>query len=325
MSESINAGVLDLTRPGSFIADVPVVLGYYPTNSLIVVIVADGRLGCCVRATLSDCANPEFLVQLMSTATGEHADHAAILVVGPRDPSNRALVDRVESLLATSGVETVIACWAPVIERGQPWEDYRTGETGTLPDPASSPLAAHVVANGRVIYPSERAILDVFAPDPADALANRERHIDALRAQPDRGLPGDAVAFLTDTCSAYLDGTELDDQTLATVACVLAEPGVRDACLLDLIAEQPTWPIQFWTRLTQATPGPARAFPAVMAGLANHLQGEGVFARIAFQLAQRAEPGNVLAELFCMALSTGLHPDELRTMLAECRDLVRSR
>jgi hypothetical protein len=202
----------------------------------------------------------------------------------------------------------------PAFTAGARWHVHGTSDTGTLPDPTNTVLATHRVADGETLHASRDDMTASLAHDDAAAITRRAAAIDAALAKP---LPtSDEAADVVRRAlrQAHHGALELTDQHIATLAIGLSEPTVRDAALATAVP--PSTDLaraarRLWTQLTRLTPGPERAEPAVLAGYAAYMAGDGATARTALDIARAADPGHVLAGMLLRALDHAVEPTQL--------------
>ncbi|WP_033247114.1 DUF4192 family protein [Nocardia carnea] len=124
------------------------------------------------------------------------------------------------------------------IVAGEQWRDLDTGETGTLTDPASTPVALARLIDGRGPIPDRDALDRMFAPIDAADVAAVEGDYRADRA----GFTRATLATLREVVALYSEAVTDDDRTHATgrtepelaarIGAMIEESGsARDALL----------------------------------------------------------------------------------------------
>lgn len=326
-----------LQDPGDLVAAVPHLLGFHPSDSLVVVSVraADGahaRLGLSLRTDLPAEEDQYDVAQLLIPPLARsHASAALVVVVGgdgadpPELLPHRGLVCVVSEALAAAGITTLHAVWTANTGNGARWRCYDEPECGgDVPDPGCSTLAAATTAAGAVTFASRAELAAVLCPDDAVTLRRRSERLTsaAAAAEPDCGIDGGAARrdFLA-VREAVLDMRAgrlvLDDDKVVRLAVALSDHRVRDACLATAIGEQAAAAEQLWLALTRATPAPERAEPATLLAFAAYLRGDGALAGMALEHAEQAYPGHRLAGLLRRALEAGLSPPRLGVLVTD--------
>ncbi|MFB9725194.1 DUF4192 domain-containing protein [Haloechinothrix salitolerans] len=337
--------VITLTGVGDTLAAIPHLLGFHPTDS--VMLLSGTQRGAPLSRTMRADLPPDHLVDVVAhditaSLADDDVSSALLVIVGGHDgcaeggaasggvrggdgsagelPPCARLVDALRRNLAVLGVTEVAAYWVPEIAADVWYRSYDDAtRTGVVSDPASSVLAAEFASRGYVTYGSRAELASLLAPDGESELARRAELIETLRADVVETWPRAArVAVVRDALSAAGEGDlAFSDRQLATLAIVLADVEIRDACLATALP--PDSDLAFaaaslWGELTRALPAPERAIPACLAGYAAYMGGNGVLAAIAFDAALDADPDHTLAGLLDRALRHGFPPRQLRPL-----------
>ena len=315
-----------ITESADLLAAVPHLLGFHPTDSLVV-IGLQGRepmsIGLTLRVDLPPPRHYDLLADQLSLPLAERDTNGVVLVIvgGPGsadDPPCRPLMAHLESAFADLGIPVVHRLWTPRIAGGIRWlcyDDLACG--GVLPDPTATPLAAAAVVAGAVTMPSREAVVATLAPDAPATLARRARLLDAVSRGSEPG--SDSVQLGLDrltTIRAAVDSAIeeppfLTDEDVLVLMDALADHRVRDACLIQDDEEHRLGAERLWTALVRATPSPERAEPASLLAFYTYLRGDGVLAGIALEQAEKADPGHRLTILLRESLQSGLPPQHL--------------
>ncbi|MEU8901818.1 DUF4192 family protein [Nocardia sp. NPDC048505] len=170
--------MLGLTDLGEFCAAVPALLGYMPTERVVVLGYRQGQDRHHVTVALSHDPHVKTEKVAMDTAEILHrqgiAEVQMLVVAAERAPQLLALGERLESALFDLRIRTTIQLHAWNLETGAIWTDLETGHGGTVPDPLSSAAAARAVLQGRTIQASRDEIQSWFTHStPAPDLATR--------------------------------------------------------------------------------------------------------------------------------------------------------
>ncbi|NMH95831.1 DUF4192 domain-containing protein [Pseudonocardia acidicola] len=331
--------------PGELVAVVPVLLGFHPRDSLVVIGTGGSsgrRIGLTLRVDLPppDDAGPVCRAAADSILAGDPAGAAVIVLGGgpgggadglPRSDVAAAMADE----LAAAGVEVYSTLWARDTAAGSPWACYAAcGCSGLLPDPASTPVAAAAVAVGQVVYRDRAELERQVAPaDPVrlrrrDALLDRA--LDAAAEAADAGDPDGPVgskqlavhyAALQGALDAAAAGRlaldDGDDDTVLALAAALRVPAIRDIALAGCDGPRAAAAEQLWAALTRETPDPEAAEPATLLAVAALVRGDGALVNVALDRAQQAWPGHRFSRVLGEAVARGLGPDQVRRWLRE--------
>ncbi len=318
-----------LDNLGELVAGIPSMIGFPPTDSLVLVtfhITDRLLLGATMRMDLPEPRHgPDMVSQLCLATVAHEPDVAVPIVIGggsadPPDLPYRWLAEQVTRELDDVGIPTVHALWVPAIERGETWWCYEDEEcTGQVRDPRTSSFAVFHALAGVVSYASRAEMAAHLAPDREDLVAHRaqllaERAADAVELE-----PAEKWALVRAALDSVPDGAlpELDDDEVVDVAAALCDPLVRDNCLPLVLAAEADAAERLWTVLVRAVPAPERAEPASLLAVHAYLRGEGVLANLALDVALDADPGHHLASLLRESIDRGMPPDRFRAMVKE--------
>lgn len=352
------ASRIRITSPADLVAALPVLLGFHPESSLILVGLAGpegrGRVGLTVRVDLPSGRDVRRVcADAVSVLAGSGAVRAVAVVVRGRPGSAAARRTRRDVALAVrrelrlAGVAVTAVLWASGTRAEDHWSCYplpgqQCGCSGTVPDPAASPVAvAAAVHGGRAVLPDRAAVRAQLEGDVSDH-ARRAR----LRPPPgprperadDRLLPGEGGACddghrqMLQTClTEAAEGRLVVDDCLALdVAAALADPGLRDEALRRCLGPEAPHAEQLWAALTRALPSPVRADAAALLATCALLRGDGALATLAVERALGIRARHVLASLVDAALRDAVTPGRtpgpyagpagLRTLLTSLLD-----
>lgn len=312
-----------LRTTAEVLAAVPVLLGFVPSESLVVVsVAADGRVQSAARFNLAGLADPAHIRTGAAFIARWAPDWVTLVVVGAGtvDP-DRALpaehvVTALTGELAGYHIPVRHPHWIPALAAGAEWACYEDPDcTGQLPDPATTELGAAATAAGMVTHGSWDGLAAELAADTEDVLARRAAQLAAqVHVTDGIGLLRRAVA---DADRGVLP--DRDEQIVALAAALLDHP-VRDYALRLSAGKQPAAAERLWTVLTRAAPAPHRTVPATLAALVAYLRGDGVRAGVAIRIARQADPGYQMALLVQTVLNGGMDPDVVRTVLTRPDD-----
>ncbi|MGM1060607.1 DUF4192 domain-containing protein [Saccharothrix sp. Mg75] len=311
-----------LSEPGELIAASPHLIGYYPSDALLINIIVDDLIELTMCAELPDDSLSDSLVDQIATVVARHPGAAVIgVVVGGGEPEGlllprTALVTRLRRTI-TEYDTSLHMFWTTAVTAGAQWRDYDNPfHTGALPDPKTSLLAVKAAAQGLHVFDSRDDRLAVVRPDPQNALARRANMIDLLPDQDRWRSARDSYRLVMHQVRRTGERSEaLSDQDVAVLAVALSDPMVRDACIATAAGEHAHAAEQLWTELTRACPTPECAEPAVLLALSAYLRGDGGLAALALDRAETAVPGHRLAALLGTALDNQIPPDSLRPIV----------
>ncbi|WP_343945875.1 DUF4192 domain-containing protein, partial [Pseudonocardia zijingensis] len=183
--------VLRIRDQGDLVAAVPAMLGFHPSESLVLMATggASGRrIGLTLRVDLPPPEHPEYAEHAELVAASAvrglllDAPAGAICIVvsaaagrPPDDLPHRWLAGRAAKELDRQSVPVHAAMWAEHTVGGARWACYDPcGCAGRVPDPAATAFVAAVVAEGRVVHADRAELLALVAPADAERIRRRE-------------------------------------------------------------------------------------------------------------------------------------------------------
>jgi hypothetical protein len=303
------AGPLTLTArsPTDLLALAPVVLGFFPSDS-VVMLTFGAAAPFHARVDLPvDAAGVAEVVGLLVDPARRHGVRRVVLLVyGTDRVISRRLWRGLDRAFATAGIEVAQALrveeerWYPLAGA-----DPRARELGVPFDVSSHPFVVRAVVDGRVTHASRAALAATLTRDPAAV----ERLTALTRAV---SPPADLLAegsWLEATLLGQLEEGRLpDDGELARVLVALAHPGLRDAAWSVLTREHARASVAWWTHALTRCPEPLVPAPAALLAWAAWLHGNGALAWCALDRCEEAEPGYGLARIVADLLEQARPP-----------------
>lgn len=349
-AEAVPGPVVRLRGGGDLVSALPVLLGFHPEESLVLVGIggrSGGRVGLTVRVDLPRPADAEELcAQAVGALLSDHPSGGLVVVVGggavggaaAGDPPGTGLpradvAATMQHTLVEAGIVPHAVVWAAGTGRGRAWACYdlpgqRCGCRGVLPDPAATPAAAAAVRQGKVVLPDRAAMEGLLAADEEPALHRRA----ALRAA-ELARAGERVAGGADpgperaaehhaVLRAALDAAArgrlaVDDRTVLEFCAAFDVPAVRDEAVRCCLGPQAPHAEQLWAALFRAMPAPECAEPAALLATCALLRGDGALAGIAVERALDAFPAHRLAGIVDAMLRGLAGPGPLRRLLEQ--------
>lgn len=326
MNDTDNRQVVRLSDVGDVVAALPHLLGFHPSESLVLVSLRGSsprRLGMTMRLDLpADGEIPEeLLAHAASLAAKDGATSAFAVIVTAAEEGDQLprvkLVNALRKAFDQAGVELDHAAWTPHTHGGQPWRGYDCDCSGTAPDPRSTELAAATAIQGAVTFNDREELAGLLDQQPgATVLDLRRCVLDQLATQqPD---PGEGHKLMVAAVGRAAHGElPTTDGEITRLTWALTDFRSRDAVMGILLDERAAAAERLWLELVRATPGKYRAGPAAMLAIAAYLRGDGALAGIALEVALREDPEHSLAGLLHIALTEGVPPEVIRTFIAD--------
>jgi hypothetical protein len=322
-------GSVTLRTPTDVIAAVPYLLGFHPTDSVVVVGLSARQVVFNVRADLPAPGAPPDEVALvagdMSRVLASHgADRALVIGYGPPAQVTRA-VFAVRDVLARDGVDVVEMLR---VSDGRYWS-YMCASPDCCPpdgtpfDTSGTEIAASATFAGRVVMPDRTSLTCIVAPPEGVELLAIERATaralaDLAGELPDGPTAGAArrraaVRMFTTGLERHRHGSRLDDDELARFTLLIRAVDARDAVWQRILAAG--WSldphVDLWRDVVRRARPDLAVAPAALLAFTAWRAGDGALAWFAVQRALAEDPDYSLAHLVGEALMRALPPTAL--------------
>jgi Domain of unknown function (DUF4192) len=310
-----------IQSPSELISSLPGALGFAPAESLVIVSVEAGAIGCVMRIDLGEVTREGVVDRLSDLVARAGADGAVAVIVsadGAMCPmcgdEYRQLVGDLTGALGRRGAQLRDAFVVDRIKAGGRWRSVdNCGVGGVLNDPATSAMAAAAAAAGHRIYGSRDELKASVAVD-VDRAAGLAPLFDGV------GTVVDCVAAsVRETVAAarrMAGGVVLTDAELAGVGAGLADVRVRDSLFTTAESDVAASAEALWALLARVLPQPWRAEALTLLAVAAYLRGDGPLAGIALEAAVSEDPQHRMANMLDTALQGGMRPDVIRVLLS---------
>jgi hypothetical protein len=314
---------LTLRSPADLLAAVPYLLGFHPTNSVVLLAQRGKRVIFQARTDAPEPGEIDQLAGYLAEIAARQSPTAVIVIgYGPAGPIAAAL---------TALRDAVEATGVPVLDvlrvhEGRYWSLVCV-EPGCCPadgvpfDPTVSSVAAAATFEGMVALPDRDAFAGALAPLPGPGIepelaAARER----LAAAALRGVRQRRTAARTavrEAIERYAAGGRLDDEEVAWLAVLLVDVRARDDAWRRMLAVAPRDEHEtLWRDVARRVPTAYVPAPATLFALSAWRAGRGALASIAAERALAADPRYTLADLVSQAVQAGIPPAALETLRA---------
>jgi hypothetical protein len=326
-------GKLRLTTRNDIVVAMPYLVGFTPTDSLLVVVLDDGwirfagRLDLPQQSELQQLAMPAEETATMMARYGS----AAILVgYGPAERVEPAAA-LLTTALNSAGVDMQQVLR---VDDGRYW--CLCGDTGCADgvpyDPTASTFPAEAVYRGLAPLPDrtalERLITPVTGPERDQIRATTFTALSRLAGMladgtvstpdDDRKTPAhvvrEGIAAVEKAYESAARGEALSDDDVAWLTAVLMVLDVRDHAWITCDGSDAQR--QLWIDVTRRAMPDNSAAPACLLAITAYLAGDGAMANIAVDRALLAEPDYRLAHLLHHAMQAGVPPQMWRAATA---------
>jgi hypothetical protein len=328
--------LLRVGSPDSMLAVIPGLLGFHPTQSLVVVGAGPprGRIQVAFRYDLPEPPDPGAAAKIAAHATAVLARHqltvAVVVGYGP-GPMVTPVADALVGELRRADVTLHDMLR---VQDGRYWsyscQDPRCCPPEGVPfDPGVHPAAETMAAAGSKALRDRAALAATIAPvgglaaeSMRQATRRAERRAtDLIRAAMGPRRPGGAIQPLideglravADAIDVYRAGGRItSDNQLAWLAVSIADLRVRDDAWARMDPGHVGAHLRLWTDVTRRAP--ARYVPAAASLLAFTAwqAGNGALANLAAERALAADPEYSMALLLLDAVGAGLPPSAAR-------------
>ena len=289
------------------IAAVPHLLGFHPTESLVLMPFSSQLpvVRVDIPTTVED--RDALWDESLRDALGPHvvrtdapARMAAMCFTGDR--SNAEVTSRdIAKRLGEIGIGVPVRLWT----NGFVWSEFTTGDSGRCSQDATDLMAATGVVAGRVRPAESReAMAATLVGDREPVAAELERaYAVADTPAAERGWAlGRLEEFLD-------DGTRLTDRDAARLLVAVQTISTRDALWEEMTLEHSAAHQALWVDMTRRAPDEVRAPAASMAAFASWLSGDGAKAWCALDEVP-ADQNYSMATIVAGVLHGGLPPSE---------------
>ncbi len=296
------ATTLTARTPEDLIALAPVVLGFQPEESLVMLTFGDGAF----HARIDLPGSPDDVAGVVEAVVAPLVAHGlrrAVFLVFSTSPSQVGLVPTLLNACADHAVDVVDVLRAD----GRRW--FRLHDRGTGPgvayDVSHHPFHARSVVEGQVTWSSRRALAASLKPQ-ADRVAAVRVLVEGLPGVVPRSQIAAERAWLVALLSAADEGDLPSDEACARLLRDLADGRLWEEALCWLTRQRADTQRALWTSVLRRAPDDRVAAAAVLLGFAGWLGGQGALAWCAVDrcLAEAPEDSRarMLADLLLRAV-----------------------
>lgn len=320
-----------LTSPHDLLAAIPFLIGYHPSDSLVIVSLKEDCVGMAMRVDYPnlEAANAtEVFDSLVYHLVREGAQGALIVAYVPDDRNDG--VEILENIsIALSRVEIPIR-ESLVITHGR-WRSVLCGDQeccpeqgNALPEISSSRIAVEQVAEGRPMpYGNREGMAESIAALPLANDADFLVQVEEFRVDPDcehlQKVQRSGALAVLDLASRFIAGSmgcdiAGDQQLSAQVLGSLSDIQIRDFALgsHDEASIETYWTM--WRYLVRIAPSGFVAPVASLLAALSYERGEGALAQRCLDRALADDPSYSLAALLRRVFSAGWPPESFGAM-----------
>nr|WP_255495459.1 DUF4192 domain-containing protein [Nocardia sp. GTS18] len=322
------------------IAAVPAMLGFVPTQSIVIAMLSTDRasgarrtIRALIRTDIGSVTDPigarHLTTSINSVRRREDMTSIMVIVVDNR-PTALTTAHALLRNLAQADTDTVAAWLVPTITTGARYQDLLTGREGTIDDPRTSTVALAHVLEGNQIRNSRHELVDLLAPNP-DLAARVRPHIGpaALRYRHNLSTATDNGNTVRHETARTLvarirtaEHTPVTAHDLATIVVALRDRTIRDVMFALADTEDHLAAQAVWQTVATVTSGSDRAEASTLFAYSAYSNANTVVAGIAVTEALRADPHHTMAVLLDVALRDGVRPDQVRRIAEAGREVA---
>lgn len=302
---------LTARTPDDLLAAVPVILGFVPQSSVVMLTFGAPRT---FHARVDLPASPDDLPgvvgALLSPASRHHVVRVAfVLYAADHQPAAEATVMLVDAFTG-AGIEVVEVLradgshWFPLLPGRRP-DAY----DGIAYDVTAHPFVARSIVEGRVTLSSRAELVASLEGGPPIPMRDIKRA--AIRASGPWGArqrPAEA-AWVNETMRLHVrEGTTPEDGDAARLLVAMVDLGLRDIAWSLVTRQSAPRHVAFWTDLTRRAPDPLLPAPAALLGFAAWQAGHGALAWCAVDRCRAVDREYPLAGYIAQLLTHAVPP-----------------
>lgn len=274
---------LTVRTPDDLLACVPLLLGFLPQRSAVVVSLPPGS-GPHARADILDDTDLSELAEGLLDPLLRHGVRRVAVVTYAELDRARWVGAHLAEVFGAAGVEVVAA----VAADGSHWVSV-TPPT-TVPqeyDAMSHPFVAEAVVGGQVVLGSREALRDQLRPDPVLCGEVGRRRADLAEGLDSGVDSGVDAAWVLECLAGHLRAHTLPDaEEVARLCLGVAHQDGRDAAWGWVERSDARQHVEIWLRVLRGCPPDERAAPAAILAFHAWLAGDGALAWCAVEASQ---------------------------------------
>ena len=308
---------LKARSPEDLLAVVPIVLGFHPEDSIVMLTFGPPGETFHARVDLPGPDQvPDAVAPLLQAAVRNRVDRVAFILYTREAALGWSAAAILTSKFGGAGLDVVAVLRAD----GHRWFrlDGPDAPEGRPYDVGSHPFAAQAVYDGTVTHRDRASLAKSLEPLPAAVAKVVEVMPAALARLPDLERAAEA-AWIVETVFEVVEGERrLSDADVARLVVAITDLKLRDAAWLQMQRHTAPRHVALWTDVLRRTPEELVAAPACLLAFAAWLAGQGALAWCALDRCRAAEPDYGLAECVVVALDQAIPPSDWDVLGPEC-------
>ena len=330
--------VVRLRGPADVLSSVPHLLGFHPSESLVIMCLSGPRRRqrLIMRVDLPEAADEALMAVELAERVAHGGADSVVIICYTTSPDavgklpGARLVEQLAELLADRDIEVYDAYLA----RGTRWWSYVCTDSRCCPQAgtelpgemssAAGALAAEAVWSGSAAMPDRAALVASIEPDPAAVAAASLAMLDEIDGGAEAQWSTDASwspAEVVELAGSLLTRYREGHPGLSGAQAARLRAGLRDVRVRDEIATwgldpAPETLLSLLTDLVRACPDQDAAPACTLLAWVAYLGGNGPLANVALDRALDAEADYSMALLLDDALAAQLPPAAIRHITA---------
>lgn len=300
---------LRLTEPGDLVGIAPYLLGFHPEESVVAILLEDGKVKLTARMDLPPLADADLVIEQVSGLADTHNATAVVVLLysATAEPARAVGAELLAGLASYHLVDALYVNatrWWSLICQGS-----CCPADGVPYDRSSHPMAAEAIYAGMNASSDRQAIAEqVMGPRAADT--DRLGEVAQQTALEIRALPlDDRQAMMAGLVETLVDRagpiTEADAARLAVLA---ADVMVRDVAWAMMSRDDAEEHVDLWRQVVATTVAPLEPAPLCLLGVAAWISGNGALQNCCVDRVRRIDPSYSMATLLAEINERALSP-----------------
>lgn len=313
--------------PADLLALIPYLLGYHPTESLVMAVVRDRTIALSVRIDL--VGEPAATAARLAQISEDHRADGVLLIAYSRvgEHADRFLTPAIAALRTTGVIDALYA------DGQRWWSRLCSGDCcpseGVPYEVASHRLAAEAVLAGMSALQDRTAIEGLVHGPPSEVTDELQDLafglVDEVFAAPLADRRAWTCGIVDDYVRRRLadEPVTLDDDQLVRLACQVVDVVVRDEVWVMLDRETAWAHVELWQRVVARAAPPLEAAPLCLLGMAAWVAGQGTLQVCCLERVREVHPDYTMADLLEDINARAVPPDFWQEVRGGMRDALQ--
>ena len=312
---------LKVRQPSDFVAVVPYLLGFHPTESLVCLFLAQGQVKLTMRVDLPPgTAVDQAAGHIRAIADHHQAGELLLIGYGEDILGTQRLLTALADRLDPAGILDVLHVGA-----GRWWSLICDGPCcpleGTPYEAGTHPLAAEAVYAGLTVSPSRADLRASVDGPPATEVEELEQVVDTqteVLRLPLEARRAEMAQRVRDFVAAPL---RLGDADCVRLALLATDKVVRDVAWASMSRAEAAQHVELWRQVVARTVSPLAPAPLCLLGMAGWIVGNGTLLNCCIERMEDLDPGysmlQILSDISSRAVPPSIWDDLVASMRSE--------